>query len=187
MEIARQIASRQEDLGEEFDDVRRSVQRALETRRRSIIALREYAIRADSVHQRCAADNRNANITGALGGGFVMIAGGITAATGGLAAPIVIGGLILSGAACSITGGAWFVKNEYDKGQRSSELLQEVMQQLAEDDQALYEMNHVIRRMEEGDLGYNAYHNHYEAQKESQLGKELRVLADSLEACLFCS
>ena len=153
MEIARQIARRQEDLGEEFDDVRRSVPGALETRRRSIIALREYASRADNIHQGCAADNRNANITGALGGGFGVIAGVTTIATGGLAAPIVIGGLTLCGAACSVGGGAWSVKNEYDKGQRSSELQQEILQQLAEDDKALNYMNRVIRRMEEGDFG----------------------------------
>ena len=32
--------------------------------------------------------------------------------------------------------------------------------------------------------GYNAYHNHYASQQESQLGTELRSLAENLEECL---
>ena len=153
LEMVRQPVERQEDLREGFDDVKEMVQRTLETRRRTIDVLRQQASRADRIHQGCAASNRYANITGVAGGGLAILAGGITIASGGLAFPMVVGGLTFCGATFSVGGGAWSMKNEYDKGQRSSNLQQEILQQLAEDEKALNKMHNMICKVKEGYFG----------------------------------
>ena len=152
-EIIRQLAIRQNDLGEEFNDVLLMVQQALITRRRTIDLLRRYAIRADNIYKVCASSNRDANISGAFGGLLGTVGGGIVILSGGLAAPIIVGSLTGFGAAFSIGGGVWSVKNEYDKGQLFIALQTEILEQLAQDDLAIAEMNNIIRRIQEGDFG----------------------------------
>ncbi len=149
-----QLVRHENDPGSEnFNGVRQMIQRMLRTRRRTIEKLRNAAKTADRIHQGCALSNRSANLTGALGGTVGMLAGGITIASGGLAAPFVIAGLTSVGTVCSVGGGAWSIKNEYDRGQRNSNLEDEVSQQLNEDDEALKMMHEIILRIKSGDFG----------------------------------
>jgi hypothetical protein len=153
MEMVAQLARHGDDLGENFNDVRQTIQRVLITRRRTIDMLRNAATTADRIHQGCALSNRSANLTGALGGTVGMVAGGITIASGGLAAPFVIAGITTVGTACSVGGGAWSIKNEIDRGKRNSALQEEISQQLNEDDEALRRMHEIILRIQRGDFG----------------------------------
>jgi hypothetical protein len=69
------------------------------------------------------------------------------------AAPFVVASLTSVGAVCSVGGGAWSVKNEYDRGKRDSAVQQELLQQLAEDEEALRELNEMFQGIEKGDFG----------------------------------
>lgn len=153
IEMVRQLALHQDDRSRNFNDVQNIIERTLATRRRTIAVLRQKAETADRIHKGCAVSNRNANLTGAFGGGFGIIAGGITIASGGLAAPFVIASLTSVGAVCSVGGGVWSVKNEYDRGQHNNAVKQELLQQLAEDEEALREINEMFQGIERGDFG----------------------------------
>ena len=153
MEMARQLATHEDELGDNFIGVKERIRHIIATRQKTIDILRKTAARADRIHQGCSLSNRNANITGAFGGTMAMLAGGITFITGGLAAPVVIAGLGGTGALCSVGGGAWSIWNEYDRGKRDSDIQVELLQQLEEDEEARSKINDILKSIENGDFG----------------------------------
>ena len=120
---------------------------------KTIELLRQYAREADSIHQGCAESNRAASITGAIGGGFGTALGGLTIATGGLAAPMLLGGLALCGTVCSVGGGVWCIKNEHDKRGLYENLEKEIVQLLREDDNEVKKMESIFRTLDGGHFG----------------------------------
>ena len=150
-----EVVGRQQMRNGLDDNFRRQVeptiQHVVETRRRTIKVLREKARLADEIHRGCSASNRNANITGAIGGVVGMIGGGITTIDNseGLAAPIAFA----VGGACSVGGGAWLLKNKYDRDKRNETLRQELLKVLVEDTEALGELREIIERIEGAEFG----------------------------------
>ena len=153
MEMVRQLATHEDELGDNCIGVRERIRHIIATRQKTIDILREKAAIADKIHRGCSQSNRNANITGAFGGTMAMLAGGITFATGGLAAPVMIAGLGGTGALCSLGGGAWSIWNEYERGQRGSDIQQELMHQLKEDEEARSQINDILNSIKKGDFG----------------------------------
>ena len=124
------------------------ISNAFTTRMKTIELLRQYAREADSIHQGCAESNRDANVTGAIGGAFGTALGGLTIATGGLAAPMVLSALALGGFACSVGGGVWCVKNECNKLNLNNNLEEKILQLLNEDDHEVKKMESIFRTLE---------------------------------------
>ena len=122
------------------------INNAFTTRMKTIELLRQYAREADSIHQGCAESNRDANVTGAIGGGFGTALGGVTIA--GLAAPVLLGALALGGFACSVGGGVWCVKNECNKLNFNNNLEEKILQLLNEDDHEVKKMESIFRTLE---------------------------------------
>jgi hypothetical protein len=154
-EMAKQRAVGEDDLEnvKNFIVVRKTIEQAVTTRQKTIKVLRQKAIIADAIHQGCALSNRDANLTGAFGGVAGILAGGITIATGGLAVPFGIAALTSVGAVCSVGGGAWSVKNEYDRGKRVSDLQEDLSKQLAEDEENQKMMEEMFEKIKKGDFG----------------------------------
>ena len=123
------------------------------TSHRTIDVLRKLAKDADSIHQGCAASNRTANITGAIGGGLQAIAGGVTFAGDGLAASMVLASLKIFGPTCSIGAGYCCIRNQCKKDKRNEELRKQILDQLAEDEEVLNEIQTNFHRAERGDFG----------------------------------
>ena len=139
-----------EDLSPETLD--HTINNAFKTRMKTIEVLRQYAREADSIHQGCAESNRSANVTGAIGG-FGTALGGLTIATGGLAAPMVLGGLALCGTVFSVGGGAWCIKNEYDKRELYKDLENEIVELLHKDNDEVKKMESICRMLDGGYFG----------------------------------
>ena len=118
--------------GQNTHEIEQRIEVAAKTRQKTIDVLR-LAKDADSIHQGCAASNRTANITGAIGGGLLAIAGGVTFAGDGLDASMVLTCLKLFGTMCSIGGGVWFLKNQGEKDKRNDGLRKEILDQLDEE------------------------------------------------------
>ena len=154
-------------------EIKQRIEVAATTRQKTNNLLRKLAKDADSIHQGCAAGNRNANITGAIGGGFLAIAGGVTFAGDGLAASMVLASLTLCGSMCSIGAGYWCIRNQYEKEKRNNELLKEILDQLAEDEKVLNEMETIYRRAERGDFG-----------EPSNIFRALHISAVNLQFCI---
>ena len=154
MEMVSPLATHEDELGDfNFIGVRKRIGDIIATRQNTIDILRKKAAIADKIHWGCSQSNRNANIAGAIGGTMAMLAGGITFVTGGLAAPVAIASLGGTGALCSLGGGAWSIWNEYERGQRGSDIQQELLQQLEEDEKARRQINDILKSIENGDFG----------------------------------
>ena len=129
-------------------------------RQRTLELLEEYAQLADNFFVEKNMRETGGCIAGAAGGLLTTVGGVATIATGGLAAPLLLTGLAVSGTAAGIGGAGFNIWNSINAGKKESSLQETLKNALAEDVEEREKLEDVLERVnlkmeEDVDLYYN--------------------------------
>jgi len=129
-------------------------------RQRTLELLEEYAQLADDFFIERNVRETGGCIAGAAGGLLTTVGGVATIATGGLAAPLLLTGLAVSGTAAGIGGAGFNIWNSINAGKKESSLQETLKNALAEDVEEREKLEDVLERVnlkmeEDVDLYYN--------------------------------
>ena len=157
-----EVQEAQEEVFEEMNN-------AVRTRERTIASLRDLAKTADYISRKQGKENTRASGFGVLGGVLTFGAGAVTLATGGAAAPLLVGSLATAGTVSGLGGGAWNIWNAKNRVTEEENLKAHAREVLKRDAVAMARLNNVLQRVLNGCMG-----------NPNQIFRELHMVGQSM-------